>query len=132
MWSRSPGGAWAACDGCILRGWLQVHYGAGAYICGEETALIESLEGERARARWPRHSTAARLHDARMGASPVHMALSMQHAYVCMEAYALPRPAEVSDRQRLVACVPAQASRASRASSRHSPPAWASTAAPPP
>lgn len=25
---------------------LMVHYGAGAYICGEETALIESLEGE--------------------------------------------------------------------------------------
>lgn len=25
---------------------LQVHYGAGAYICGEETALIESLEGK--------------------------------------------------------------------------------------
>lgn len=24
---------------------LMVHYGAGAYICGEETALIESLEG---------------------------------------------------------------------------------------
>lgn len=23
----------------------QIHYGAGAYICGEETALIESLEG---------------------------------------------------------------------------------------
>ena len=25
---------------------LFVHYGAGAYICGEETALIESLEGK--------------------------------------------------------------------------------------
>lgn len=25
---------------------LAVHYGAGAYICGEETALIESLEGK--------------------------------------------------------------------------------------
>lgn len=24
----------------------QVHFGAGAYICGEETALIESLEGK--------------------------------------------------------------------------------------
>jgi NADH:ubiquinone oxidoreductase subunit F (NADH-binding) len=24
---------------------LRVHYGAGAYICGEETALLESLEG---------------------------------------------------------------------------------------
>jgi hypothetical protein len=29
---------------------LQVHYGAGAYICGEETALIESLEGKQVRA----------------------------------------------------------------------------------
>ena len=28
-----------------------VHRGAGAYICGEETGLIESLEGKRA---WPR------------------------------------------------------------------------------
>ncbi len=25
---------------------LNIHYGAGAYICGEETALIESLEGK--------------------------------------------------------------------------------------
>lgn len=25
---------------------LMVHFGAGAYICGEETALIESLEGK--------------------------------------------------------------------------------------
>jgi NADH:ubiquinone oxidoreductase subunit F (NADH-binding) len=25
---------------------LYVHIGAGAYICGEETALIESLEGK--------------------------------------------------------------------------------------
>lgn len=25
---------------------LNVHYGAGAYICGEETALIEALEGK--------------------------------------------------------------------------------------
>src|SRR4051794_31634451 len=28
-----------------------IHRGAGAYICGEETGLIESLEGKRA---WPR------------------------------------------------------------------------------
>jgi NADH-quinone oxidoreductase subunit F len=28
-----------------------IHRGAGAYICGEETALLESLEGKRA---WPR------------------------------------------------------------------------------
>src|SRR5690349_23362945 len=30
---------------------IWVHRGAGAYICGEETGLIESLEGKRA---WPR------------------------------------------------------------------------------
>jgi NADH:ubiquinone oxidoreductase subunit F (NADH-binding) len=30
---------------------LQVHRGAGAYICGEETALIESLEGKRGEPR---------------------------------------------------------------------------------
>jgi hypothetical protein len=30
---------------------LSVHYGAGAYICGEETALIESLEGKQVRGR---------------------------------------------------------------------------------
>ena len=30
---------------------IYLHRGAGAYICGEETGLIESLEGERA---WPR------------------------------------------------------------------------------
>lgn len=30
---------------------LNVHQGAGAYICGEETALIESLEGKRGQPR---------------------------------------------------------------------------------
>ena len=30
---------------------LFVHRGAGAYICGEETALIESLEGKQGRIR---------------------------------------------------------------------------------
>jgi NADH-quinone oxidoreductase subunit F len=30
---------------------IYLHRGAGAYICGEETALLESLEGKRA---WPR------------------------------------------------------------------------------
>ncbi len=32
-------------------GWdfdLYLHHGAGAYICGEETALLESLEARRA------------------------------------------------------------------------------------
>ena len=30
-------------------GWdldIYIHYGAGAYICGEETALLESIEGQ--------------------------------------------------------------------------------------
>ncbi len=38
---------------------LQVHSGAGAYICGEETALIESIEGKRGepRARPPYPTT---------------------------------------------------------------------------
>ncbi len=33
-----------------LHGWdfdLHVHHGAGAYVCGEETALLESLEGRK-------------------------------------------------------------------------------------
>jgi NADH-quinone oxidoreductase subunit F len=30
---------------------IQVHCGAGAYICGEETALIESIEGKRGQPR---------------------------------------------------------------------------------
>ena len=30
---------------------IHVHPGAGAYICGEETALIESLEGKRGNPR---------------------------------------------------------------------------------
>jgi len=30
---------------------INVHYGAGAYICGEETALIESLEGKQGKPR---------------------------------------------------------------------------------
>ncbi|MEN6451876.1 MAG: NADH-quinone oxidoreductase subunit NuoF [Thermoguttaceae bacterium] len=54
----------AAIDECYAAGYLgqnilgsgfsldvYVHVGAGAYICGEETGLIESLEGRRA---WPR------------------------------------------------------------------------------
>ena len=28
-----------------------IHYGAGAYICGEETALLESLEGKKGQPR---------------------------------------------------------------------------------
>jgi len=38
---------------------LHVHGGAGAYICGEETALIESIEGKRGepRARPPYPTT---------------------------------------------------------------------------
>jgi len=30
---------------------IYVHRGAGAYICGEETALIESLEGKQGKPR---------------------------------------------------------------------------------
>lgn len=30
---------------------IHVHRGAGAYICGEETALLESLEGKRGEPR---------------------------------------------------------------------------------
>ena len=39
-----------ACDS----GWdfdIHIHYGAGAYICGEETALLESLEGKKGQPR---------------------------------------------------------------------------------
>ncbi len=35
-------------------GWdfdIYVHHGAGAYICGEETALLESLEGKKGQPR---------------------------------------------------------------------------------
>ena len=37
-----------------LNGWdfdIVVHHGAGAYICGEETALLESLEGKKGQPR---------------------------------------------------------------------------------
>ncbi|MEQ1647670.1 MAG: NADH-quinone oxidoreductase subunit NuoF [Hyphomicrobiaceae bacterium] len=37
-----------------LNGWdfdLYVHHGAGAYICGEETAMLESLEGKKGQPR---------------------------------------------------------------------------------
>ena len=47
-----PPGTWArtsTASGFNLDIWL--HRGAGAYICGEETGLIESLEGKRG---WPR------------------------------------------------------------------------------
>ena len=35
-------------------GWnldIHIHHGAGAYICGEETALLESLEGNKGQPR---------------------------------------------------------------------------------
>jgi NADH-quinone oxidoreductase subunit F len=37
-----------------IHGWdfdLHIHHGAGAYICGEETALLESLEGKKGQPR---------------------------------------------------------------------------------
>ncbi|MBP0573249.1 NADH-quinone oxidoreductase subunit F, partial [Mycobacterium tuberculosis] len=37
-----------------VHGWpfdIYVHHGAGAYICGEETALLESLEGKKGQPR---------------------------------------------------------------------------------
>jgi NADH-quinone oxidoreductase subunit F len=37
-----------------IHGWdfdIYVHHGAGAYICGEETALLESLEGKKGQPR---------------------------------------------------------------------------------
>ena len=39
-------------DGLVPRGYIELRRGAGAYICGEESALIESLEGKRG---LPRH-----------------------------------------------------------------------------
>ena len=39
-----------ACD----TGWdfdIHIHFGAGAYICGEETALLESIEGNKGQPR---------------------------------------------------------------------------------
>ncbi len=37
--------------GCLGEVSVVVHAGAGAYVCGEETALLESLEGRRAQPR---------------------------------------------------------------------------------
>ena len=53
--SRSPPAPaiWArACCGSGKRFQLEVRRGAGAYICGEETALLESLEGKRGMVRY--------------------------------------------------------------------------------
>src|SRR5262249_58517757 len=44
-----------------IHGWdfdIVVHHGAGAYICGEETALLESLEGKKGQQRLKPHFTA--------------------------------------------------------------------------
>ena len=37
--------------GCGFSMQIDIHVGAGAYICGEESALLESLEGKRAEPR---------------------------------------------------------------------------------
>jgi formate dehydrogenase len=39
-------------EGIVPRGFIQLRRGAGAYICGEESAMIESIEGKRG---FPRH-----------------------------------------------------------------------------
>ncbi len=42
-----------------IHGWdmdIVVHHGAGAYICGEETAMLESLEGKKGQPRMKRRS----------------------------------------------------------------------------
>jgi len=41
----------AAADGQLAKLDIVVHRGAGSYVCGEETALIESLEGKRGNPR---------------------------------------------------------------------------------
>ena len=43
---RGPGGATCSAGVTVV-----LHRGAGAYICGEETALLESLEGKRGQPR---------------------------------------------------------------------------------
>ena len=62
-----------------VHGWpfdLYVHHGAGAYICGEETALLESLEGKKGMPRmkppFPANmgSTAARRRSTMSSRSP--------------------------------------------------------------
>ena len=45
--ATSARASWASGFGCTL----VVHRGAGAYICGEETALLDSLEGKRGNPR---------------------------------------------------------------------------------
>ncbi len=39
-------------EGIVAQGYIEVRRGAGAYICGEESAMIESIEGKRG---LPRH-----------------------------------------------------------------------------
>ena len=39
-------------DGLVAPGYIELRRGAGAYICGEESAMIESIEGKRG---MPRH-----------------------------------------------------------------------------
>ena len=46
-------------EGCLIASYavqahvcyIYIHYGAGAYICGEETALLESIEGNKGQPR---------------------------------------------------------------------------------
>ena len=54
---------------CSATSRIVLHRGAGAYICGEETALLESLEGRRGQPRTeaavPRHRRPLRRADRR-------------------------------------------------------------------
>ena len=46
-----------------------VHRGAGAYICGEETGLLEALEGKRG---WPRNKPPVPGHRRRLRPADGH------------------------------------------------------------
>ena len=49
--SSPPRSRRRATPGCSATSRSSIHRGAGAYICGEETALLESLEGKRGQPR---------------------------------------------------------------------------------
>src|SRR4029077_19966900 len=51
IWTMEQALVIARAAGCLDGFDLEVRVGAGAYVCGEETALLESLEGKRGQVR---------------------------------------------------------------------------------
>jgi NADH-quinone oxidoreductase subunit F len=101
-----------------VHGWdfdLYVHHGAGAYICGEETALLESLEGKKGQPRLkPPFPAGCGLYGAPTTVNNVEsIAVVARHPAPRRDVVRQPRQAQQHRHQAVPDLRPRRASRAS-------------------